>query len=267
MVSLSGKEARLQRLLTGSRGLLVAFSGGLDSSVLLAAAARVLPRNSLLAVTAQSPTYTAAELGIARRIARQLGVRHRVVASDEFKDVNFVANPRNRCFFCKSALFSELRRIADDSGLVTVADGTNFDDRRDTRPGRRAARQWGVRSPLEQARLTKADLRALARRYGLPNWGSPAQACLASRVPYGVKLRPGRLAVIARAEEYLRQQGFRTVRVRDHDPVARIELGPDEITRAAEPGRRTRLVKRLRRIGFRFVALDLAGYETGSMNR
>jgi uncharacterized protein len=264
--SLAAKEAVLRAGLKKLGGVLVAFSGGVDSSVLLAAAARTLPRNRILAVTARSPTYPADELKQARAIARGLGVRHLVIETAEFDDPRFVKNPPRRCYYCKSELFSELVRIARAEGLASVADATNFDDRGDYRPGRKAAAECGVRSPLLSARLTKREIRMLGRRYGLPNWDKPAAACLASRVPYGTSLEPRLLSRIAAAERMLKRMGLRQVRVRHHGEIARIEVGKSETAKLAQPAAARRAVAGLRRLGWRYVALDLGGYRTGSLN-
>lgn len=264
--SLKAKEAALQSRLRKLGSVLVAFSGGVDSSVLLAAAARTLPHNRILAVTARSPTYPADELKQARSIAHGLGVRHRVIKTAEFDDPRFVKNPPRRCYYCKSELFSELVRIARAEGLASVADATNFDDRGDYRPGRRAAKECGVESPLLSARLTKREVRALGRRYGLPNWDKPASACLASRVPYGTRLDTRLLARIDAAERLLQQMGFKQVRVRHHGEIARIEVGPSESAKLAASSAAHRAVRGLKRLGWRYVALDLEGYRTGSLN-
>ena len=264
--SLSAKEAELRAGLKKLGGVLIAFSGGVDSSVLLAAAARALPPDRLLAVTARSPTFPPEELKSARAIAHKLGIRHRVVESSEFDDPRFVANPLRRCYFCKSALYRDFRRIAREEGLPAVADATNLDDLGDYRPGRRAARERGVASPLLAAGLNKAEVRLLGRRYGLPNWKKPAAACLASRVPYGTRLTPRLLSRIAAAERLLKRMGFGEVRVRHHGEIARIELGRAETAKLAGPAFARRAVSGLRRLGWRYVALDLRGYRMGSLN-
>jgi uncharacterized protein len=266
MKGLKAKETALLLRLRTYGSAVIAFSGGVDSSVLLAAAARSLPEDKILAVTARSATYPAAELKLARAVARKLKVRHRVIDTSEFANPSFVANPPRRCYYCKSELFTELRKIARQEGLAVVLDGTNYDDRGDIRPGRKAAKECGVRSPLLEARLTKPDLRALARKYGLPNWNKLAAACLASRIPYGTRLDKRLLAKVDDAERVLAGLGFSQIRVRHHDAVARIEIAPEEFSRMISPATARRVVQGLRKLGYRYVTLDLAGYRTGSMN-
>jgi len=256
----------VQSRLRGFGSAVVAFSGGVDSSVLLAEAAKVLPRDRLLAVTARSATYPASELRVARRVARMLKVRHEVIDTAEFSNPCFVANPPRRCYYCKSELFRELWQIARREGLKAVLDGTNFDDRGDVRPGRKAAEEYGVQSPLLDARLTKPDLRALARNLGLPNCDKPAAACLASRIPYGTRLEKRLLARVDAAEQVLARLGFGQMRVRHHDDIARIEILPVEFGPMTKPATARRIVQGLRRLGYRYVTLDLAGYRTGGMN-
>lgn len=267
MPNLKQKELALHRLLRSYDSVVIAFSGGLDSSVLLAAAARVLPSEKLLAVTARSATYPEAELRAAEVIAGQLKVPWRLIKSDEFRNPRFVANPRNRCYYCKRALFSRLTLIARKEGFATVLDGTNADDRYDYRPGAKAAVEFNVRHPLQQAGLTKDDLRRLARRYHLPNWNKPAAACLASRLPYGTRLTPGLLRRIERAEDLLHQAGFTQVRVRSHNSIARIEVLPSEFRHLLAAATRKTICTELERLGWKYITMDLAGYRTGSMNR
>ena len=259
------KLARLKRRLKDCGGLLIAFSGGVDSTFLAAVAARVLGRRAL-AVTALSPTYPAREQRQAAALARRIGIAHETVVSDELKIPGFAANSPNRCYHCKHELFARLSRLARRRGLPAVADGSNADDRRDYRPGRRAARELGVLSPLLDAGLTKADIRALSRRMGLPTADKPALACLASRLPYGSAITAAKLPAVDRVEETLRRMGFRQVRARHHGDIARIELEAADIERAARPAARRRIVRAARRAGFAYVALDLEGYRTGSLN-
>lgn len=263
----AGWEAKAEQLrawLEDRRGVLVAFSGGVDSGFLCAAAVDALgPR--ALAVTADSPALPRRELAEARALARTLGIQHRVVPSRELSNPCYAANPPNRCYYCKSDLYAMLRRIAAEAGIATVADGTNRDDDQDVRPGTRAARAWGVQSPLHALGFTKADIRAASRARGLPSADKPAAACLASRFPFGEPISADGLQAVEQAEEVLRIAGFRQVRVRVHHDLARIELGPDELCRALQPGCRTAIVEGVRACGFRFVALDLEGYRPAGL--
>lgn len=261
---LAGKLESLERILTGLESAVVAFSGGTDSSLLLAVAVKVLGKHAL-AVTATSETYPERELIEARALAAQLGARHREVVSEELDIPEFKHNPRNRCYYCKKELFGKLRVIAEQEGLAYVLDGTNLDDRGDHRPGRQAAEEIGVRSPLEEARLTKDDIRELSRHLGLPTWDKPAFACLSSRFPYGTAITSERVGQVGKAEEALRELGFRVLRVRYHDTVARLELGPEEMCKALGPFK-NEVVEILKNAGFKYASVDLEGYRTGSMN-
>ena len=243
---------------------LVAFSGGVDSTLLFAMATRVLG-NRALAVTATSATYPERERQQARQLATLIGGQQREVVSEELDIPEFAHNPRNRCYYCKKELFGKLREIADAEGYAWVLDGTNLDDRGDHRPGRVAAGELDVRSPLEEAELTKEDIRQLSRQLGLPTWDKPAYACLSSRFPYGTAITAKRVQQVGKAEELLMELGFRTLRVRYHDTVARLELGPDEFQQAIGP-LRNEVIKRVQQAGFTYVALDLQGYRTGAMN-
>jgi uncharacterized protein len=261
-------EARLRVLKTILEDMgpvVVAFSGGVDSSLLLRVASETLGRN-VLAVIASSPTYPGREIRAARALARKLKVRHEVIATNEMENPAFTANPPLRCYYCKRELMTEIRRIADRKGIAVIVDGQNADDVGDYRPGTRAAAELGVRSPLREAGLTKADIRALSKRLGLPTWNKPALACLASRFPYDTPITAEALLRVERAEDVLRKLGFGQLRVRHHDTVARIEVIPDQIVKIARPAVRNRIVAALRRIGYPYVTLDLSGYRTGSMN-
>ena len=258
------KLEQLKENLSGLRGAVVAFSGGVDSTFLLAVAREVLGEH-VLAVTATSATYPERELFEARALARQIGARHLEVISEELDIPEFQHNPRNRCYYCKKELFAKLRNIADEQGLSHVLDGTNIDDLGDHRPGRQAAAELGVISPLEQVGLTKNEIRLLSRQFGLPTWDKPAYACLSSRFPYGTAITPERVSQVGQAEESLRTLGFRILRVRYHGEVARLELGPEEFCKSVGP-LKEQVIQMIKQAGFTFVSIDLEGYRTGSMN-
>ena len=261
---LEQKYASLQEIITGLGGCVIGFSGGVDSTLLFAVAAALLG-NKALAVTATSETYPQRELAEAGELAARIGGCHRVIVSEELDIPEFKENPPNRCYYCKHELFSKLRAIADEEGLPHVLDGTNLDDRSDHRPGRQAAAEIGVRSPLDEAGFTKEDIRQLSFALDLPTWDKPAFACLSSRFPYGTAITSGRVRQVGAAEESLRALGFRTLRVRYHGDVARLELGKDEFNQAAGP-LRNEVTKIVKNAGFAYVALDLQGYRSGSMN-
>jgi len=262
---LEAKDKRLRDFLEGYGSLVVAFSGGLDSSLLLAAAHDVLG-DRMLAVTAVSPIYPRRERAAAEALARALGVRFLQIETGDVARADFAANPPERCYLCKRELFGKLREIARKEKMAYVADGANADDLNDYRPGMRAARELGVVSPLVEAGLTKEDIRALSKRLGLATWDKASSACLASRIPYGEPITREKLAMIEAAEEFLEALGFRQVRVRHHGNVARIEVAPDEIERLASAAVRERVVHKLREIGYHYVCLDAEGYRTGSLN-
>jgi pyridinium-3,5-biscarboxylic acid mononucleotide sulfurtransferase len=254
----------LGRIVAPYGSALVAFSGGVDSSLALAICARVLPREQVLAVTSNNETYLPSELDLAREFAGSLGVEHLIVNTRELDNPDYASNPANRCYFCKSTLYSDLSRIAGERGYACVVDGANADDEGDYRPGRKAAKELEVVSPLSLAGVGKAEVRELAKHLGLPSWDKPALACLSSRFPYGQEITAEKLAQVARAEEFLREQGFRQVRVRHHGEIARLEVGPEEMERAF--ALREKISAELREAGFLYVALDMSGYASGSLN-
>jgi len=246
--------------------VLIAYSGGVDSTFLLKAALDVLGKDNVLAVTARSSTYPERELEFAENTAKILGATHIVIESEELDIEEFVENPLNRCYFCKRELFTKLRDIAEKRGIFHILDGSNSDDLSDFRPGMKALSELGIRSPLMECGLTKAEIRSLSQILGLPTWNKPSFACLSSRFPYGHRIDRDRLKMIDRAEQYLLDHGFREVRVRVYDKMARIEVNRDEIKRFLEDGLREDVVNKFKEIGFVHISLDLEGYRTGSMN-
>jgi uncharacterized protein len=262
---LLGKEARLRDGLAELGSVIVAFSGGTDSAYLAWAATSVLGERAQC-ITADSPSYPSRHRAIAERLARDFSLHHEFIVTSEMERPEYRANEPDRCYYCKQELFTRLNAIARARGVVAVLDGANADDRGDYRPGRKAARELGVRSPLDDADLTKAEIRELSRRAGLPTWDEPASACLSSRIPYHSEVTPEKLAMIERAEDALIALGFRVCRVRHHGEVARVELGPDEMARALEPATRDAIVRDLKAIGYRYITLDLQGYRMGSLN-
>jgi uncharacterized protein len=247
--------------------VVVAYSGGVDSTLLLALCLEELGGRKVLAVTARSETYPEAEGGEAAQVAQALGARQRFVDTHELADPHFASNPPDRCYYCKQHLFADLWRIARGEGFEAVVYGANADDLGDHRPGMRAARELGGRAPLLEAGLTKEEIRMASQQMGLPTWDRPAMACLASRFPYGVPLTPAALKRVGAAEDFLRREvGLRQLRVRHHDPVARLEVPPEEWEQVLAGEARARIVARLRELGYLFVALDLAGFRSGSLN-
>jgi pyridinium-3,5-biscarboxylic acid mononucleotide sulfurtransferase len=262
---LLAKESRLRRALAGLESVIVAFSGGTDSAYLAWVATDVLGDRAK-SITADSASYPARHREIALGLARDFRLHHEFIVTSELDDPNYRANEPDRCFYCKQDLFTKLTAIARERGIRAVLDGANADDRGDYRPGRKAARELGVQSPLDDADLSKAEIRELSRRAGLPTWDQPASACLSSRIPYHSPVTPEKLAMIDKAEGVVAGLGFRVFRVRHHDELARVEVGPDEMARALDPAVRDALVRDLKAVGYRFVTLDLQGYRMGSLN-
>ena len=258
------KEQALRETLASLDSVIVAYSGGVDSAYLAYIAHRTLGDRAI-AVTADSPSYPERHRSIAIRIAHDFGLRHEIIHTGELDRAEYRANPANRCYYCKHELYTQLSRLANTHGAVIV-DGNNADDRGDYRPGRQAAREFGVRSPLDEVNLTKDEIRELSRRAGLPTWNEPASACLSSRIPYYSEVTDEKLRTIERAEQAMRDLGFRVCRVRHHDELARIELARDEMARALEPELAAAIVRGVKAAGYKYVALDLQGYRTGSLN-
>jgi uncharacterized protein len=259
------KWDHLKALLHDMQSAVLAFSGGVDSSLLLRAASEVMG-NRLLAVTAVSETYPAGELSAAVEFARSLDVRHRVLHTGELDAESFVRNTPDRCYHCKKELFEKLRQIAGSEGISTVIEGSNTDDLRDYRPGRKAAQEFFVRSPLVEAGISKEEVRELARTLNLSVWDKPSLACLSSRIPYGTRITPEILETIQSAEDQLRVLGFRQVRVRHHGETARIEISRSDFGRLLNDETVVEVVSALKGLGYTYVCLDLDGYRTGSMN-
>jgi pyridinium-3,5-biscarboxylic acid mononucleotide sulfurtransferase len=258
------KETALKANLASLGSVIVAYSGGVDSAYLAYVASRTLGERAV-AVTADSPSYPERHRQLAVRIAREFSLQHEIIHTNELDRPEYRANPANRCYYCKHELYTHLSRLAAARSAVVV-DGNNADDRGDYRPGRQAAREFGVRSPLDEVGLTKQEIRDLSRAAGLPTWDEPASACLSSRIPYDHEVTDEKLRRIEAAEQAIRALGFRIFRVRHHEEVARIEIARDEMPRALEPDTSAAIVRALKRAGYRYVSLDLQGYRTGSLN-
>jgi uncharacterized protein len=262
---LARKYAQVRERLERCGRVLVAYSGGVDST-LLAKVARDVLGDGAIAVTAVSASYPRRELREAVALAEEIGIRLEIVHSEELEDENYARNPTNRCYFCKSELFTQLERISRTLGVGHIAYGANADDAGDYRPGMEAAQERGVHAPLLEAGMTKDDVRRLSRELGLRTWDKPAFACLSSRFPYGTRITPENLAQVDAAEDALYERGFRQFRVRHHGEIARIEVPPSEMRRFLDDSVRDDVVERLLALGFRYVSLDLRGYRSGSMN-
>lgn len=261
---LTNKLAALKNSIHHYGSCVLAFSGGVDSTFLLKAAARVLPKKNLLAVTAISATYPPEELRFSKKICKELGVRHKVIKTAELGDRRFIANPKNRCYFCKNGLFSRLKKIAVENNLKVVIDASTVSDKNDFRPGNQAKTTWGIKSPLVEAGLTKEEIRLISKQWRLPTWNKPAQACLASRIPYGTKISSSILRRVCLAERFLAGLGFTQVRARDYGNTCRIEVDKKKIAKLA--AKKEQIIRRLKGLGYTYITIDLEGYRTGSLN-
>lgn len=262
---MDAKFERLKEIIGATNGVLVAFSAGVDSTFLLKVAHSVLGERAI-ALTATSPTSPPGELEFAKELTKAFGCRHIILDSQELTNPSFAQNPANRCFFCKDELYRICRTEAHRLGFDLIVDGTNLDDLKDHRPGLKGAEKWGVRHPLVEAQMTKADIRRYSRSLELPTWDKPSSPCLSSRFPYGTEITVERLRKIAACEMFLRELRFREFRVRYHGDLARIELAQEEISRFFDPDTRQSVVHKFKELGFNYVSLDLQGYRTGSMN-
>ncbi|MBU4346314.1 MAG: ATP-dependent sacrificial sulfur transferase LarE [Candidatus Omnitrophica bacterium] len=260
---MENKFKNLKDILKKMGSVLVAYSGGVDSTFLLKVAGDVL-EDGVLAVTADSPTYPKEELAFSKRTAKELGIRHKIIKTHELKDRKFTSNTVSRCYFCKKELFSRLKYIARKNKLNFVIDATNVSDKKDFRPGNKARDELNIRSPLQEAGFTKYDIRRLSKKLGLSTWDKPSLACLASRFAYGKKISLKILKRINRGESFLRKQGFKQVRLRHYNGLCRIEVSKNDIPLLLN--KRDSIVARLKRIGYKYITVDLQGYRTGSMN-
>jgi uncharacterized protein len=263
--SLQGKLNTLRKVISDMQSVLVAFSGGIDSTVVLKISHEQLGERTR-GITAVSPTFPKIELDGAKQVASEIGARHELVHTDQLEIPAFVQNDAARCFHCKTDLYQLLDGLREPRANQWIVDGTNLDDLGDDRPGIKAAREWRVRSPLVEASLSKSDVRALAQTLGLSNWDKPAAACLSSRIPRGIPITIESLRRVEQAEEILQAEGFRHVRVREHGKVARIEVAAEDFSRLNQPDLRARISARLRKAGFRFVCVDLEGYRSGGIS-
>jgi len=263
-MTLEEKLTKLKKIISKYDSCLIAFSGGVDSTFLLKVASLVLPKEKILAVTADSPLHPKEELLFAKRLARGIGMRHKVIKTDEFKSQRFISNPVNRCYFCKKKLFKTLKKISLKFRLNYVVEASNLTDKTDFRPGEIAKKELNINSPLQEAGLTKEEIRKLSKRFGLRTWDKPSLACLASRIPYGMHISVQLLSRINKAETYLKKLGFKQVRVRHYNGLCSIEVMENDIPRLLN--RRNQVTNKLKKFGYKYASVDLKGYRTGSLN-
>ncbi len=265
MSTLEGKLENLKNILARMKSVLIAYSGGVDSTFLLKVARDVLGEKAV-AVTASSLTYPSSELKIAKKIAKKIGAKHILIHTDELASEDFCQNSPERCYFCKKGLFSRVSQIAREYNLNFILDGSNYDDLNDFRPGMKAAQEFGVRSPLQEALLTKKDVRSLSKKMYLSTWDKPSLACLSSRIPYGEKITEEKIRKIGEAENFLKDLGVKQLRVRHHSSIARIEVMREDMLKLFKENLTNRIVTKFKDLGYTYVTLDLQGYRTGSMN-
>ena len=256
----------LKSLIAQHSKVAVAFSGGVDSTFLLKICADVLGNKNIVAITALSPTYTSIDKEIALQIVGQWKIKHILIKTEEMADKKFISNPPDRCYYCKNILFTKIREYAQEHSIPTVFDGSNFEDLKDYRPGRKALSELGIFSPLVQAGLVKADIRKLSKKLKLITWNKPASPCLASRIPYGDPVTAKKLTLISKAESFVRNLGFPVVRIRHHDKLARIEVPSSDLKRVMKKRTREKIFKYLKSLGYVWICIDIKGFRSGSLN-
>src|SRR3989339_315461 len=263
---MSSKLEQLKASLTYLQKVLIAFSGGVDSTFLLKVARDILGKDNVLAVIAESPTYPSDEVKWAEDLAKKLDVNYKIIQTDEFSNEKFISNPKERCYYCKSEIFSKLKQIAKENNIPHVLDGSNYDDKSDYRPGTQAKCELEVKSPLLDLEFTKKDIRGASKELNLPTWDKPSYACLASRIPYGTQITPEILKRVEEGEKFLLSLGFKQLRVRHHGDIVRIEVDQDSLPDVVQDEVRDEIAKKFEQLGYTYVTFDLKGYRTGSMN-